>query len=475
MSECQGEREIFTRCPEAPEIRPMSTGRKQQLVELGADQLADALLELASHENAADDLIERMIATPQENIKRFKAKLSGLKRSRRFIGWSASAGYARELRALLHDLQAGVDDPRAGAALVAAFYETDDCILGNCDDSNGVVGDLFRHDARELFVGYAQFCDDKEWLAELLFKVSQTDNYGVRNALIDSAVEFLPESVIRALIPRFQDLASSESDEYRKRHWLFQVESLARQLKDAPLFEQTQTACWGSLSTAACVDIARVYLESGDGQTALTWLEKISETDSFMAVERDSLLIQIYARLENSAGQAEVAWRIFRRYRSLSSLKCLLEVIGHDQRGEVLAGDVATILADGRFSTVDAAFLVEIERNDDAEAYLFKRTDQLNGDNYSGLLPLAEAMENTGRHLCASMLYRALLDSILRRGQTKTYTHGVRYLRKLDALAPSVSDWLAIEDHATYKDNLQKQHGRKSSFWSRYQESKIDH
>jgi hypothetical protein len=62
-----------------------------------------------------------------------------------------------------------------------------------------------------------------------------------------------------------------------------------------------------------------------------------------------------------------------------------------------------------------------------------------------------------------------LLDSILRRGQTKTYPHGVRYLKKLDRLAQSVSDWHDHRDHAAYVQQLRQNHGRKTSFWSRYE------
>ena len=54
----------------------MSTERKGKLLELGADRLADALLELAGRDEFADDLVERLIATPQDNIGRFRAKLS---------------------------------------------------------------------------------------------------------------------------------------------------------------------------------------------------------------------------------------------------------------------------------------------------------------------------------------------------------------------------------------------------------------
>lgn len=74
----------------------MKNNRKQKLIALGADALADALLGLAVHSDEADDLIEQLIATPKENVQRFKKKLSSLKRSRRFIHWGGSAGFARQ-------------------------------------------------------------------------------------------------------------------------------------------------------------------------------------------------------------------------------------------------------------------------------------------------------------------------------------------------------------------------------------------
>jgi hypothetical protein len=36
------------------------------------ESLAEALLELAEQSDAADDLVERLLATPSENIQRFK-------------------------------------------------------------------------------------------------------------------------------------------------------------------------------------------------------------------------------------------------------------------------------------------------------------------------------------------------------------------------------------------------------------------
>ena len=136
----------------------MQHDRKKKLIELGAEPLADALLEFSLQSDAADDLIERLIATPKENIQRFHKKLASLKRSKRFIDRKGSSGYARELQMLLQDLSAGVTDSLSGTELITAFYETDEGILGNCDDSSGCVGDVFRYDAKDLFVKYASRC-----------------------------------------------------------------------------------------------------------------------------------------------------------------------------------------------------------------------------------------------------------------------------------------------------------------------------
>ncbi len=44
----------------------METDRKKSLTDLGPEKLAEALLELAVRFDAADDLVERLVATPKE-------------------------------------------------------------------------------------------------------------------------------------------------------------------------------------------------------------------------------------------------------------------------------------------------------------------------------------------------------------------------------------------------------------------------
>lgn len=442
--------------------------KRERLIALGADALADILLGAAEWNEDVMNRVERAIASPAEITKRFRAKLRGLKRREGFIHWRQSAGFARELMGLLEDLRSGVDDPKVGLKLVAGFFEADDAIFHLCDDSAGNIGDVFRLDARDLFVHYAVRCEEKDWLCDLIVKLLHDDGFGVRDSLVRLAAEYLPESNMRGLVDRFWKLAEETGDEGRGRHWVYMIEYLARQLRDPALYEKASRAAWPELSTASCIDIAEVYLECDDARTALAWLERVPKGETFRASERDQLLTRVYERLGERKKLTQVMWRRFRTHRSVASLDALLAVIGQDRRDEVIEESVRAIRDADRVSYSAASFLIDAGRVDDAEQYLIARAAKLNGELYSSLLPLARAMEADHRGLAATVCYRALLDSILQRGISKYYHHGVRYLRKLDDLAPSILDWQDIPAHTAYADGLRQAHGRKSSFWSRY-------
>ncbi len=444
------------------------TSVRDKLIALGPWKLADALLEMAGNYDEVDELVERLVATPKEKVKRFKSKLNGLKRSSRFIDWRESGIFARELSGMLTGLEESIEDGQTGVELVASFFECDRAVFERCDDSSGMVGDVFRYDATELFARFAAKCQDKKWLGNRIIQLFGGNDYGVRDNLLESAAGFLHEENLRGLADQFWQLAEEEKDKYRQQSWYRGVEELADQLGDAPLFEKARLAAWGEPGTPACLDIAEVYLKTGEPKTALAWIKRDKEPGSFQEDKRDQLLQAIYTELGDSDKAKAIAWKRFRSYRTLDSLEELLAIIGAEKKESVIAEQAEEILAEKRFSSSDAEFLLDTGCLDQAEHYLLQSAEQFDGDLYGFLLPLSEAMENAERYLAASILYRALLDSILKRGQSKTYHHGVRYLRKLDTFAPAVSDWQQFSSHDIYKKETRLAHGRKYSFWGKY-------
>ena len=445
----------------------MTDLKRTQLIELGPEQLANILLELCDMYPVVADVVERLLATPDENIKRFKAKLASLKRSRKFISWHESGDFAQQLQQLLIDLEKGVKEPCAGVELVGRFFEADASIFNRCDDSNGVVGDIFSFSAANLFVSFASGCENKHFIADLVIKLNEDDGYGVRDSLFKRAGEYLPEATLRTMIDELWVKAEQATDDYQTGSWHRAIQMLAKQLQDAPLFEKARLGNT-TPSVAAWFDIAKVYVECGEPQIALIKLKQIPESEGFLLNERQQLLLGIFRQLGDAEAQTKIAWQIFNAHHDQTTLAQLLGCIGQDQRDAVINDVLNSIAQAPGFSYNDADFLLAVERIDELELYLLQRIEQLNGDLYFKLLPLAEALEKGGKLLISSLIYRALIDSILARAQSKYYHHGVKYLKKLDQLAPYVTDWQTWPTHNTYLAILQELHKRKSAFWSKY-------
>jgi hypothetical protein len=70
------------------------------------------------YNDAADNLVDRLVATARENVKRCKAKLAGLNRRRKFILWYEVGLYARQLLMMLDDLKATLSLSYSDTALL---------------------------------------------------------------------------------------------------------------------------------------------------------------------------------------------------------------------------------------------------------------------------------------------------------------------------------------------------------------------
>ncbi len=445
----------------------MTKADRSKLIALGVEALADVLLELSLANPDVDDRIKRLLATPEQNVKRYKDKLASLKRSRSFISWREAGAFVDQLEHMLNDLDAGICDPWVGVELVGKFFEADAAIFNRCDDSSGNIGNVFRFTAANQFVSFASRCEHKEKIADLVIKLNRQDDYGLRDCLFARASEYLPVGVMRAMIQQLWILSEQAADTSPMRHWNFAIQSLAKQLNDAPLFENAKRA-FGETSVAGWIEIAQVYFKAGDPQMALSRLENISTTESYMLSERLHLLVEIHHQLGNLKEETEYAWIIFKTYHSVDSLERLLAVIGAEQRDNVINDEIRVISQKPTLSYADASFMLSVERIDELEHYLLQRIDQLDGNLYSTLVKYAEAFEQRDKLVMSSLIYRALVDSILARALSKYYHHAVKYLKKLDNIALRITDWQTVLSHADYLELLREQHKRKSAFWSKY-------
>jgi hypothetical protein len=437
--------------------------RRTALIELGAEALADVILELALLTDEADQTVERIVSDDSANIARLEERIANCV----YDEDADIAGpivFIQRLEFLLHDLSLSVHDSFEGFRLTTLFIENDHYVFNNVND-DGTFSRIFQNDAVELLVHYGSGCTDKEWLCHQLFRLYDEDAIGSRWNIFAGAAEYIPEEKLRMLIERMQSAVKSNPGDEAK--WSYALESLAIQIKDFDLLEQIRLAGSSTLSTADICEIARLRLDAGDASGALVLLKKVDATRN-RQTEYNKLLLAVYKALDLKDEEAAQAWKLFKSVRSEDNFAALLQAIGESQRETVIDGEMSEIFATHGVTYSDAHFLLNGKRFDDAEKYLWQHVVPLKRGLYANILPLAQAMELNERHLMASFLYRVVLDELLQQGYSKSYHHGVGYLRKLDAMSEKIADWKDIVPHADYVSQLRKAHSLKGSFWSQY-------
>lgn len=447
---------------------------RDRLVSKGAEVLADALLDLVGTCDGAERAVLRMISTRDENLQQFERgirKLRAQTRSRKFFDWRRTGELSGMLKGLLRDLEEAHVDPRNGVKKVVRFFGIGPSAMESCDDSSGIVSGIFRYDATELLAKFARECDDSEWLEEITISLHRDNDYGLNDNVIDTASAFLPEQSLQRLIERCWALAESEVDGRESRPWLMAIESLAKQRRDPFLFERVKRHRRDQLSTHDFIEIAEVYLLSSLPVEALSWLKRVPEDNIRFDSQRDQLMINAHLELGARDAAAEVAEERFSGFHSLHTLEGLLSIVGDEQRQMVIKDAARSILNKDTLVLSELEFLTDVDLVDEAETYVIERADQVDGKYYPTLTKVVSVFEDSGKVLVSSIIFRALLEGILDRANSRAYSHAVRYLKKLDNLAEQIEAWNGVPDHESFSQSLRERHRLKRSFWGRYEEA----
>lgn len=393
----------------------------------------------------------------KEFLKQFYKSLSEFSENKRYYAWNESSELDSDLEEMLFNLEQGVEDPRDGLIGLNTFFEHDVCFVESSHDFTGIPLDFT---AVDLFIKYSHKIEDKDWIYNLVLGLIENDQYHVRSCLSEKMHEFLLEEFLRIKISEY--FLDPEKSNLKN----FIVLDLARGLKDPVLLERAYSLSNQSDSNLINLEVGELWLNKGSPDIALQYLENIN-TDAY---RNEKLLLEAYHETGKTEKEKRLLWKIFKRDQTKESFDSLINVEGEDKYQSVLQDEINKINQSLKLQERHVTFFLAMGLHIEAESYIWERITQLDGDRYYDLTRWAELFEENEHYLIASVIYRELINSILKRAYSKAYHHGVDYLKKLDKFESLIHKWHPLDSHRSYFDKIKKEHSRKSNFWAQYKE-----
>lgn len=403
-------------------------------------------------------------------------RIAALSRGRAFIDWHSVPQFSHELDTLIRDIKTLIDcDPHSAFNLIDKLLSIHDKIYERVDDSSGIIGESLR-EAVSVWLAAASACRqqnllNKKWPETLKNLHVRRNNYAVWDELLANSTDLLTVTELTDLAEEFEaqlvaELQRTQNKTFDSGYLTYKTGLLgiAHALKSVELYTRAVTMVSPQPNPLQIADIIRFCLHHNQPKTALSWHQKAEWRPH--DYEQERLLDDILVALGDSAKLREVRQQKYEREPSYVNLQRLIDVVPK-QAAEELLQNAAEVAFATTSLTLSLAFLFELERYELAAKRIIADAEGLNAIFYSELVDYAKLLSKHQEPLAASLVYRALINSILADARSKAYTHAARYFRALVKIDQKIINYAPSMTHADYVSELKQKHGRKRAFWSR--------
>ena len=470
------------------------TLNKANLADLGAERLADLLIEVSQ---GSADIKRRLRLELSHNLgatelaHEVRKRLASLRKSKSFVNW-------RKRKALVKDLNTQVvmivnkiapDDPRTAFDLLWQFIELAPSLYERADDRRGDICAVFRS-AILHFSDIAPCTDvDAETLADCVWRIVSDNGYGEWDGIISILAPTLGEaglSYLKAHVERFADTPLFEP-EVEHEAILFLRELRGEADHSAERKQRFIQQCLQEIATASgdtdayigqyssedlrnkvvAAEVAMLLLKDNKAKDALALLSNVADDGGSFGQEQwdDAYISTLTVLGRHNSAQAH-RWLCFENRLSIDHLHAFLK--GLPDFEDVEAEDRARACALTYPDVLQALhFCLKWSDLSTAAQLVEARADELDGDHYEFLTTAADALRE--RHpLAATLLWRAMINFALVEGRTSRFRDAASHINDCDTVAPKVDTFDTFPSHDRYVDELRVRHESETSFWAKF-------
>lgn len=475
---------------------PKKSLNKKNLVTLGADMLAELLLEAVQGDAARQRRVRMVLSvdqTPQEFASDIRKRFASLRRATSFISWSAQRGLAKELTDIIEVIEAQIapHEPNLAFELLWSLLGLSPSLHERTDDSNGTIGGIMD-DAMMAIKGVAPRLSMAESvLADQLFEALLDNGYGQYDGAIIALAPALGDGGLNRMKARanaFMDapVTAEERARYEGIYGIRKsVEEMARDSRKHTLEMMLQNIAdcqgdvdgWLAKYTAEQLTYHTIapsaagrLLEAGRAEEALTIVQNCfakqdRKDDWFDKRDLDEVHFTCLEALGREDDLKAALWDWFERRLCADTLRRFLKMLPDFEDEEALDRAKAHVLAHPSVYSA-LGFCLDWPDMELASGLVVARADEFDGDVYEILTPAAERLSEN-HPLAAVLLWRAMITFSLDNARSKRYGHAARHLVSCATMDAQIAHYGEHSNHAMFLSELREQHGRKSAFWGK--------
>lgn len=467
----------------------------KNLQELGAERLAELLIEISTGNAAAKRRLRLELAgaqSPQEAAREVAKRLTSIARSKTWVDWQKRKALVADLNTQLKAITTLIapTDPGEAMALLWRFLQLATPIYERCDDSSGEIGAIFQQAVQHLGEIAPAADIDRETLAGSVFDALQQQDFGQYDGLIPILAPSLGAEGLAALKQKVEALAAEQvkvppESEWRAvgygsggaiyaheihasgREWMVQraLQAIADASGDVDAFIAQYEPEEQTLPEVAA-DIAIRLLADGRAEEALTFIENADPDDDFrIPHEWEMARLEVLEALGREEEAQAFRLECFQTRLSDTHLRDYLKRLADFDDVEAEEAAMAHAM-DFPVFAAGLWFFTHWPSAIHAARMVRERGAEMDGNDYEILGPAAEIL--SARHpLEATLVLRAMIDFTLKKGRSSRYGHAARHLAECGGLSAQIADFGDYDSHEAYFAGLKKQHGRKYGFWER--------
>lgn len=177
--------------------------RKEKLLQLNPELLAETLLGLAAENDDIDILVERLTSTPKENLKRYKKSFATLSQESHEIDVCEDIALTQRIEKMIKDLEASRITPSEILDLLMKLNDIKDKLMDRCVDRD-TLEYFYQDEFISHFVHHAKLCEDKEKVLTLVFTLASSHPQNTQRKVIKRLMPCLSPSMAQTLIVMIQ-------------------------------------------------------------------------------------------------------------------------------------------------------------------------------------------------------------------------------------------------------------------------------